>query len=346
MRREILGGDHPVVGQSLNNLGNVLLDRGELDAAEGSHREALAIRRAALGPDHPDVAMSLNNLAVVLMARGCLDEAEKYQQEALDSRRRHFGAEHFLVARGLSNLGQIHERRGDLANAEQCLRGAMDLHERLLGPLHRDVAPGAVYLGSYLLRANRHAEAAAAFEHWATIYEGNRRTSGHGLAPATAMPSYYPELALARLRLDDARRAWEATERHLARLLVDAFLAAKANDPQRDDDAAAIRAQEREAATLREQLAALTSGPIPAHEESEWRRVAEEARIRLLTVEAAVDKLHLKRRRRQQRVSRGAEIEAAVFPLERVQAALGPRTALVGWLDLEPDYGGSEAWGY
>ena len=59
------------VAASLNNLGNVALNRGDLTAAHDYHTRALAIRER-LAPSSLAVAMSLNNLGTVVQDRGDL----------------------------------------------------------------------------------------------------------------------------------------------------------------------------------------------------------------------------------------------------------------------------------
>ena len=61
-----LGPDHPDVATILNNLGELLWDKGDYAGAEPLIRQALGIGEKALGPDHPDVAIRLNNLAELL----------------------------------------------------------------------------------------------------------------------------------------------------------------------------------------------------------------------------------------------------------------------------------------
>ena len=70
--------DHPVIAQSLNNLGLVQSALREYAAAKQSHEQALAIRRKSLPPDHPDIAQSLNNLGdgAVRVAGVCGGQAE------------------------------------------------------------------------------------------------------------------------------------------------------------------------------------------------------------------------------------------------------------------------------
>jgi hypothetical protein len=52
------------------NLGVILLERGELEAARAAFERSLAIREGAYGADHPEVAQSLNGLAAALATSG------------------------------------------------------------------------------------------------------------------------------------------------------------------------------------------------------------------------------------------------------------------------------------
>jgi hypothetical protein len=52
----VLGPDHPDTAWSLTNLGLLLRDLGQLEAARPYLERALAIREKVLGPDHPNTA--------------------------------------------------------------------------------------------------------------------------------------------------------------------------------------------------------------------------------------------------------------------------------------------------
>jgi hypothetical protein len=58
----------PITAHTLDNLGHVLAEQGELDRARSFHERALAIYEARLGPDHPDTERSRRNLAAVKAA--------------------------------------------------------------------------------------------------------------------------------------------------------------------------------------------------------------------------------------------------------------------------------------
>lgn len=340
IRRERCGAGHPLVADCLNNLGNLYLDRGDTLAAEKAHRDALVIRREALEPDDPQIAMSLNNLAMTLQERGDLNEAESLLADALAIRKQRFGESHPLVARSLSNMGVIQHLRGDLPDAEKRLRAAVELQRRALGPTHRDSAESIANLAYHLLSRGDAAAAEAEFAAWAMVYERARTTSGPGLAPAKALVSHYPALAVARLRLGAWRGAWEAAERHLGRLVADWVAASQF----RDVDTPRSR-QDRMVAALKAKVAALEAAAEPGSEGVEGAdRIALfalAARDLLLAAEARSSEIHVAKS-----TLIGRSDEGEPVALERVQAVLDARSAIVGWLDVESRMGVSESWGY
>ena len=60
--RRRCGGEHPDVGQSLNNLATYYVKQRRQAEAEPLFQRALVIYQKAGGPEHPAVATLLNNL--------------------------------------------------------------------------------------------------------------------------------------------------------------------------------------------------------------------------------------------------------------------------------------------
>ena len=158
------------VATSLNNIGLVLCDRGELDAALGYLQRSLAImerlapdslplaapldnigtvfrdcgdldaaldchQRARailerLAPDSLDLARSLGNIGVTLLDRDDLDGALEHLQRALEIEER-LAPDSLDLAGSLGNIGVVHIERGDLAAAIEHLQRALAIHERL-----------------------------------------------------------------------------------------------------------------------------------------------------------------------------------------------------------------------
>jgi hypothetical protein len=82
-RIRLSGETHPMVSETLNNLGAVAYLRSESQRAEGFYQRALAIDRRVLGNEHPDVAVDLNNLALLYVERRDFAHAIPMLEEAV-----------------------------------------------------------------------------------------------------------------------------------------------------------------------------------------------------------------------------------------------------------------------
>jgi hypothetical protein len=120
-----------LVATQLNNLAQLLRDKGDYDAAEKMQREALAIDKKLHGHEHPDVATDLNNLALLLQAKGDYDGAEPLHREALDIRQKTLDRDHPDVAQSLNSLAQLWSAKGDNKAAEPFLREALAIDKKV-----------------------------------------------------------------------------------------------------------------------------------------------------------------------------------------------------------------------
>ncbi|MEM1011239.1 MAG: tetratricopeptide repeat protein [Planctomycetota bacterium] len=140
------------LGTCVNNVGNVLQARGDLDGALAKYREAERIDRAAFGDDHPNVAIRLNNVGTVLQARADLDGALASYREAERIDRAAFGDDHPKVAIRVNNVGSVQEARGDLDGALSNYREAERIDRAAFGGDHPNVARDVNNIG-YVLQA-------------------------------------------------------------------------------------------------------------------------------------------------------------------------------------------------
>jgi CHAT domain-containing protein len=164
IREKVLGDDHPVVAQSVDDLGALYRIEGHWADAEALAKRALAIREKALGPDHIVVAVSLNNLAVLYTAEARFADAEALYQRALAIREKVLGPDHRLVATTLVNLAQLYKMQNKMQNtppekSEPLLQRALAIQEKALGPDHPEIARTLDLLGG-LERDRGHATAA------------------------------------------------------------------------------------------------------------------------------------------------------------------------------------------
>ena len=113
----------------LNNLGRSLLQQGDLDGAEGCHRQALAIMESEVGMRHASLPVHLNSLALVLRRRGRLQEAVDLYGRALEIDLASRGRDHPAVAVRLHNLARLLHSAGERNTARHLYEQALETLE-------------------------------------------------------------------------------------------------------------------------------------------------------------------------------------------------------------------------
>jgi tetratricopeptide (TPR) repeat protein len=161
LERRRKDGKHREVAFTTQSLAVLLDERGQYGEAEAKHREALALQRRILGPEHPDIVVTVTNLGNTLLHAGRLEEAETAYREALAMARKFFGADSADVASVLVGLADVARRRGRLAEGEQMARESLRIRETRLGADHADTAEALVLLGRLLVESGRFSEAEA-----------------------------------------------------------------------------------------------------------------------------------------------------------------------------------------
>jgi CHAT domain-containing protein/tetratricopeptide (TPR) repeat protein len=131
--------------RSLTGLGNIVVDRGDLNKAEDYYRQGLSINEK-LAPGSLVVARSLDRLGRVALDRGDLAKAEEYFQQGLAISER-LAPSRLDVAANLNGLGNVADSRGDFDKAEDYYRQALTIKEKL-APDSLDVAASLNNLGN------------------------------------------------------------------------------------------------------------------------------------------------------------------------------------------------------
>ncbi|MGJ6962044.1 tetratricopeptide repeat protein [Streptosporangium sp. G11] len=132
-------GDDANLAATLDNLGQLAQAEGDMVEARRFFSEALDIRQRVLGPAHPRTSISMNNLGRLLLELGDLDEARTYLEQALRMRLRELGQDHLFSAIGWKNLGDLYLTLGDLPAAQECMERALPVFERRRGRNHPSV---------------------------------------------------------------------------------------------------------------------------------------------------------------------------------------------------------------
>jgi len=158
IREKALGPDHPLVAQSLNNLGVRYHFQGQHAKAEALHKRALAIREKALGPDHPHVATSLNNLAALYQVQGQYTKAEPLFKRALGIREKALEPDHPHLVQSLNNLAALYQVQGQYTKAEPLFKWSLSILEKT-EPNHQKIATTMEKLAGLYKKMGREDEA-------------------------------------------------------------------------------------------------------------------------------------------------------------------------------------------
>ncbi len=172
IQEHALGPVHPIVADSLLQLGKLYLLKGEQSPeAEQMCRRALEIQERALGTNRPIVADTLIVLGELLAVQRQWSEAESSDQRAIGIRESAFGLSHTSVANALMILGKIHLLQDEGQEAKPLYTRALAIREGAFGPDHPLVAKTLIMLAKVALLEGRVEEAAKLCERALAIRE-------------------------------------------------------------------------------------------------------------------------------------------------------------------------------
>jgi tetratricopeptide (TPR) repeat protein len=96
---------------TINNLGLLYSDQGNLKEAEAMYRRALAGYKKALGPDHTSTLNTVNNLGLLYFNQGKLKEAETMYQQALAGFEKAYGPDSYKSKEVADTLTKLSRKR-------------------------------------------------------------------------------------------------------------------------------------------------------------------------------------------------------------------------------------------
>ncbi len=161
LRERMLDADHPLIAESLCNIGAVNFSDLQYDAARSYFTRCYGIQQRVFGDEHPVLAETLNRLAA---AHGRLeqpDEALAAARRALAIQEKALGPDHPLLANILYNTAILSYRIKRLDDAEELARRALETGERTYGAEHHNIATFLSFLGGLMNERGRRDEALA-----------------------------------------------------------------------------------------------------------------------------------------------------------------------------------------
>ncbi|MDX1998050.1 MAG: tetratricopeptide repeat protein [Thermoanaerobaculia bacterium] len=227
LRRNVLGGLAPVLGESLGELGLVARQRGDGPRAEAFFRRALAVERGGDDAGAERRAGVLINLANGLGENGSLDEAAALLGQAAEIHRKLYGENHPRAAEDWAALGGLEFRRGAFDRAAAHFERTIALRRRILGADHPDLALALSSLAAIELKRGR-----------PEVAETSAREA---LAILSRMPEPpLPDLADIRVNLAEAAARRGADPVEVSSLVREALAASRTAYPSNDANIAML----------------------------------------------------------------------------------------------------------
>ncbi len=160
---------------AFNQLGFLLMNRGQPERARPSWERALEISEKVHGPEHPDTASDLSNLAGLYQMLGDNAAAMPLVERALAISERIHGPDHPNTAVALNNMALVFDDLGDHAAARPLYERSLAICEAKLGLEHQDTLGALQSLGLMLEEIRDLAGARSCYER---LLEGQVEVHG------------------------------------------------------------------------------------------------------------------------------------------------------------------------
>jgi tetratricopeptide (TPR) repeat protein len=184
----------------------ILLRAGEIDEAERTARDAVALEQRIGGADNLELGRALDYLASVELAKGHYPAAAELYARNLTIIEKSLGTDHPNAAAAYDNRGIAAWSAGRYDDALADHRRAIAIRERVLGPDHPDLAVSLCNAANALLSLGEPAQAARSYERAIAIFEHARGADHPTLASFRLnLGSAYAELG----RTADARAQYQ-----------------------------------------------------------------------------------------------------------------------------------------
>lgn len=170
----VLGPNDQATARTLNNLGLLLHNQGDLPGAQSHYERVLEIMENDIDPNYEGIASCLNNLGYVLKSQGHFKRAQPCYERALDIYERTPGQD-FSAATCLNNLGILLQAQGDLLGARTYYERSLAIWGKVLDGDHPNFATSINSLG-HLLSAQ--GDFAQAEQHYVRALAMFERTLG------------------------------------------------------------------------------------------------------------------------------------------------------------------------
>jgi serine/threonine protein kinase len=194
INRKLYGERHPLVADTLINLGAIQFQKGNYSGSEQFNRQALDIVQSWYGKVHPETADAMTILGQSLTYQKRYDEAADLLKQSLAILERVYGPLHPRVAFALNELGNVAIRQRKLDEAEADFSRVVDIYRSVYGDKHYQIGLAESNLGGVYVERKEYARAELLFQDALQIY-------------SQTLPADHQNVGICRVRLGDALAA-------------------------------------------------------------------------------------------------------------------------------------------
>jgi tetratricopeptide (TPR) repeat protein len=168
---QVFGGQHPLVAEALDGLGELYREQGQGKLAEALYQRALRIHEQSLNADHSRIASLLNHLGDLYREQGKYKQAEPLYQRALSIQEQSSGSEHPMIAESLNGLANLYREQGQYDQAELLYQRTLTLRRQYLGLPHPKTARTLSDLARLYEKQGDYRQAAALLQDACGVFE-------------------------------------------------------------------------------------------------------------------------------------------------------------------------------
>lgn len=201
IRESIVGANDPDLVNTLQELGKLKLDEGDIESSRTLLQKARAILESNSLAGTQIYAVILADLGRVEMNDGNTALAKRLLEQAIPQLRKTFSNQHVQVGVALGAYGRVLRWSSEFAEAEKAAREAISIYSANLPKLHPEVLFAKSVLGDALLSQGKISEAAPYLEETLADY---RKIYGNSSSRISNALQLMIDLREAQGRLDEA----------------------------------------------------------------------------------------------------------------------------------------------
>jgi TonB family protein len=133
IRERLLPRNDPLIGNSLNNLGEIYIAKRDYGKAKDAYLRLLQHQTERFGPDDVILAHTLERLGALHYREGENSKAEEAYKRAVAINEKKYGTDHVEVAHSLFALGEYYRARRDFAHGQPAYSRALKTYGKHLG---------------------------------------------------------------------------------------------------------------------------------------------------------------------------------------------------------------------